>query len=255
MIAIQPPQYLSWTVGIVTATRPGRSTLPATIQSVRDAGWTGTITVSREPGTYVSSYLHAIVTHDHRGQPGPYRNWLNLLRVLVEEADPGDRLLVLEDDLELSGGLRSFLDLVQPLPDGLTSLYCAAPLDSGKVEVGWRPVEVPIRAYGALAYTFTRELAQRFLKSCHEPHPTLGTDHLVGRWCRDQGVPYRVSTPSFARHRGSRSCLPSAGTPEARQCGRFVRECWPDPQSPGAWRLAIEPVGPTQEVLVCPAGP
>lgn len=194
---------IKWAVAVITCPRPGGSKLEATLASIESAG-----------------FPKPLVSCDAEQTLGAYGNWRSALEWAVGRK--ADRVLILEDDIELSAGLAAYLDIAQPPPDGIASLYSAAPNDDGR-SFGWLPVKVPQRAYGALAYSMATATAVRFLKSpplTNKPH---GTDHAVGVWCKQNGEPYRVHAPSFVVHRGDASCLPDAGNPECRQCANWIQ--------------------------------
>lgn len=221
-----------WRVGIITADRPGGSLLAMTVRSVLEAGFSGgRTTVFCQVGSRPPEQVPpGVLVSDGSVEPGAYRNWRHALKSLLDDCEasiaPADstRLIVLEDDVLVSLGLREYLDCLPPPPDGVASLYSAAPNDESDSLFGWiRVARVPQRAFGALGYVFTPDLARRFLDSAPLTHKPHGTDHAVGLWCRDRGVPYYVHAPSFLVHRGAKSSVPDAGVDANRQCRRFIR--------------------------------
>ena len=192
---------IKWGCAVITSPRPGPDTLKSTLASVQNAGFT------------------PVVCMDEHKKLGAWGNWLFAASVLVRQ--DFDYVMIVEDDVELSVGLRDYLDFYLP-PDGIASLYSAAPNDSSDSLFGWIKVKVPNRAYGALAYVMRLHTMAAIAADPPFPDRPHGTDHNIGTWCKRQGGPYHVHAPSFAVHRGAFSTLPDAGNPECRQCRRWV---------------------------------
>lgn len=238
---------LNWSLGITTAPRQ-INTLHRTLQSVVAAGWDGMydrVRIFAEPGTAMplQSPIAATWT-SHAERLGPYGNLRAAVARLLE-ADShrkAEVLLILQDDIQLTAGLRSFLDadenfqtLIESTDTGVVSLYCAAPnhhedraamFYAGKAgKSGWHEIEkLPRRAYGALAYAFSRRSAERFVAAKTGNGKALAADYWVGRWCREHDLEYWTHSPSFVRH-ADQGCS-SLGEPnlneECRQCREFV---------------------------------
>lgn len=191
-----------WSVAVLTSPRPGTPTLEATLRSIKLAGFPDPI------------------VHDDEGKLGAYGNWRKCLELALGR--PCNRVLILEDDVELSAGLADYLECHRP-PAGIASLYCSAFHDTSNSIFGWIPVhDVPKRAYGALAYSMPPDIGRAFLETAPLTHKPNGTDHAVGLWCKKQRHAYFVHSPSFVIHRGDNSCLPDAGIPQLRQCRRWI---------------------------------
>lgn len=193
---------IKWGCAVITSPRPGPDTLKLTMESLRNAG-----------------FKAPVICADEHKQLGAWGNWRFAASVLVRHDI--DYVLIVEDDIELSAGLRDYLEFYLP-PDGVASLYSAAPNDASDSLFGWVAVKVPNRAYGALAYVMRRHVAAAIIADPPFPDRPHGTDHNIGTWCKRQGVPYYVHAPSFAIHRGEFSTLPDAGNPDCRQCRRWV---------------------------------
>lgn len=205
----------TYSVGIITAPRHP-STLEATLESVRAAGWLPTVYHQQPVAPIDWAY-----TVPHAGE-GCYQNWLFALRSMTDEYAVGERppdyVLIFEDDCEVTPELRDWLD-AQSLPWGVLSLYCAAHADNGN---GW--LQPPLRgSYGALAYLLPFPIAYRLALDPLWPDRPGGTDHNVLMWCKRTGTPYYVHAPSFVRHTGDVSTQPAQGVEANRQCKRFVR--------------------------------
>lgn len=196
---------IKWATAIITSPRPGPTLLPKALASFREAG-----------------FARPHICDDREHKLGAYGNWrAALAKALDESKGDADYVLIAEDDIEMSAGLRDYLELYPP-PEGVVSLYSAAPNDPSDSVFGWLPIKAPNRSYGALAYILRPQLARDFLKSAPFTDRPNGTDHAVGTWCKNNGVTYYVHAPSFVVHRGDQSTLPAAGIDENRQCRRWV---------------------------------
>ena len=175
-----------WLIGVVTAPRI-ISTLDRTLDSIALAGWPETIAVS------------------HRGESTPSTTWLRCLEILVGIAldHHSTRIVIFEDDVLVSAGLRRHLERSPP-PAGLVSLYCSRTNhheDNGSL---WHEIpDVPRRAHGALGYCLDLVLARGILgcQSCQD----LGhgaTDRMIGYFAKERGVPYWCPSPSLVYHLG-----------------------------------------------------
>lgn len=196
---------LKWSIAVLTSPRPGAPKLDATLRSIKLAGFP-------EPAI-----------HDDEGklaEYGTYGSWRRCLQIALER--PCNRVLILEDNVELSEGLAEYLECHRP-PPGIASLYCSPLHDTSDSIFGWVPVhDVPKRACRALAYSMTPDIGRAILETAPLAHKPHSTDHAVGQWCKKQRHGYFVHSPSFAIHRGDVSCLPDAGSPQVRQCRRWV---------------------------------
>lgn len=236
---------LRWLVGIITAPRRSPTILP-TYRSILAAGWLPAETIiSYEPGALPPVQItDQSRCYGHVPPAGCWRNWRACLARLLDIADdcgndgqPIGRLLISEDDCLYSHGLRHYLDRIAaagqfPL-DGVASLYTAAPNDRCE-SPGWNPIRVPLRSYGALAYSFPPELGRRILADPPFDDRPHGTDTAVGYFCHREKIPYYCHSPSFVMHTGgtevssenpvgdSLSTLPPAGLEKNRQCAEWL---------------------------------
>ena len=191
---------LNWVVGVITCPRD-TPTLKATLDSLERAGWP-----------------YAGVLHD-KAKDGCYRTWRKLGTLLCDL--PCDYVLMCEDDLQITTGLRAHLE--QGMPQGVVSLYTGA-VNHG--EPGWNQVtKLPKNCHGALATIWTPDLLKTFLQYDRSGEFRNGTDTLIGMWCRNSGIPYWTHTPSFVRHTGVTSAIdPSWDTAQSqyRQCKEWL---------------------------------
>lgn len=203
-------------VGVTTAPRES-PTLQATLASIRLAGWN----------------VDLLANDEHKSL-GPYGNFLRVLQAGVACATHAtthatDHILVFQDDIEVTRGLRSCLDANQP-PVGVVSLYTPANLH--RDESGWHKTTRLPRSYGALAIMMDCEMAAKFIAS--PPGRETGgkltwrnthqTDFWITKFCAAKQIPYWTHSPSFTMHAGTTSSLdsPNANS-RVRQCYVFCR--------------------------------
>jgi len=208
---------LSYLVGVTSSPRP-KPTLPSTLDSLAKSGWTD-----------------AIVFYDAERR-GP---WWNFKRALTTLASIGravtsphgepDCLLIAEDDIEITPGLRWWIDktFANLINDGnsILSLYCPQSLYCGNGDPGWYgTTENDRMSCGALAYL----IPFRTAFSLPFPDPLQcdqATDRQVAKWCsQNTGPIYFVHSPSFVRHigGGNSSLRNPCGDDSTRQCSEFV---------------------------------
>lgn len=219
---------LNWSVGITAAPRK-QPQLTETLLSLRDAGWDC-----------------AMVSVDSEMIRGPWGNFRHLAQTLACGPDDPDAFLIVQDDVQLTRELRTYLEADDAFHDmihcsakkapGAISLYCAAAnyceaaherFQRNPADGGWHAISnVPTRAFGALAYVFTQSAILSLLEwRC--PAARAPIDHNVGCFCRDSRLAYVTHSPSFVRHTGVTSAIPDLeGMPEFnivyRQCKEFM---------------------------------
>lgn len=206
----------TWHVGL-TSVDSRQYTRRCTRASLAKAGWDET----------------SVITHIDHHRRGPYPSFINLLRLLADQCDgEGPHsphwILICQDDIELSAGLRWRLE-ASGLPYGVVSLFTAAGNHRADLS-GWNQVKTPQRAWGAQALIFTPWLARRFVEDPPNVDWTRKVDHCVGLFGRRENVPLWCHSPSFVRHVGkgeSTLCDPrgeTAGREEDRDCAEWCRD-------------------------------
>jgi hypothetical protein len=201
---------LAWGVGLLTCPRPGPSTFDRALASLHAAGWSAA----------------EIAVHNDDPPSGCYQGWLKMACRTLCDFPQADYLLLVEDDCELSAGLRAWLEHCIPTDPALRrpawhSLYTAAELHSAQ-DLGWREVPAPRQCWGSLAYVVQPKILKLLLADPPQARHRDGTDRAVGHFCRQHGFPYLVHSPSFARHLGTATALDRpGGTDLNRQCA-----CW-----------------------------
>lgn len=171
---------MKWATAITTAPRES-SRLEATLSSVADAGWHDPIVVA-EPDTPIPSSLALtrVLRNPHR--LGPHRNFRRALSLLLEIEPKAEAYGVFQDDIQMAGNLRVWLDSTGVWPSdrvGVLSLYTASANHSP--QPGWHSCrDVPRRAHGALAVVFPPQSAAAYL-SMPPRRLTWGqTDYWIG---------------------------------------------------------------------------
>lgn len=199
---------LTYVVGVTSAPRP-RPTLPATLDSLAAAGWT-------DP----------IVFYDAERR-GPWWNFKRAfwsLKILggISGAPRPDLILIVEDDVQITPGLRWWLDESLPRTDDVFSLYSSASVTgvAGYYPNWWRGTG---RGNGALAILLPYSVSIPLID------PIAGdrrTDAQIAAWCGKRGPHYLFHSPSFVRHTGggNSSLRSPCGDESTRQCAEFVKE-------------------------------
>jgi hypothetical protein len=222
---------MKWTVGVITAPREP-STLDSTLTSLMHARFWfyKSITVFAGPShpeclQDIPGDVNACI-----GSDGAYPNFRAAAEslCLISQSDRSHAIMLCEDDIQVTAGLRDHLDsdarfhaLLHHPATGVISLYTAAP--NHNPAGGWHKVRVPHRAYGALAYVFPPAAARDFLNHASNLDRMNGQDLWVGKWCRDRELNYWCHSPSFVRHTGDVSSLANpGGIPQNRQCAEFL---------------------------------
>jgi len=204
-------------------------TIDDTLASLNRAGW-------RDP---------IICRDDHR--MGPYPNFLRALWIAwrrleqyyfcsdvypLESVQPA-YCLVVQDDIDISVGLKAHLTDRPPRQDGITSLYTSAAfgkLPDGLHDASHNHGRWPTSC-GALALVFPWWIATRFLHNAPMPHKQLAADYWISRWCRDNKIPYWIHAPSFVKHTGAVSSLDNPNTNHHwRQCRSWLPEVGGEPE-------------------------
>jgi len=218
------PGEFQWAAAVTTARR-GADYLTGTLKSLAMAGWLR-VHVFADVG---ADPVDSQPWHPSDRWLGPYQNFLRALEALADIYPNADAYAVFQDDILVSRGCRLWLEgqlWPDPLP-GVVSLYTAAEIAAGRND-GWfglDPALLPRKAYGALAYVFPPAHAKKFLSSPPKHGSRTMLDVAVGRWCRENGLPYVQHVPSLVQHVGEVSAI-TRGPDEQR------------PRAPRPWTTA-----------------
>lgn len=184
-------------VSVTTCPRDAADYLPATLVSLRDAGFT--------PRVY---------RDDGWPRAGVKPTWKRALRELIESDPDAEAYAMFQDDCLISKGLAGWLQWPEP-PEGIgvVSLYCAGPLH--RDETGWFPADLSAPSRGAVAYLMPAESARTFLRDDPGRESRTVLDHTMADWCRANGLTYWLHSPSLVQHVGEVSavCPPRASRP------------------------------------------
>jgi hypothetical protein len=170
--------------GILTATRPGASTLQQTSESLHGAGF---------PVTRI--YNDVLFT-------GQYQSWIELLKALVSDSPNADAFFLVEDDMIFWRGLREYLEERSfPSHAGICSPFRPGIYPAGKF--GWNPISCFDGLGSGNAWIVPRAIALRILASAVEIGQ-LGVwnhaDQRVGLWIAQEWLLAYFHTPSLAQH-------------------------------------------------------
>ena len=222
---------MDWSVGITTCERPmGADYLPATIESLRAAGW--------EPDT-----IQADIDRD-----GAWPTWLACLRSALDLSSGSGYLLILQDDVRFTPECRPWVErILETDRPEVASLYCSG----GMLEVlhaahrilhrfglwippaGWPQDELA----GALAMVLSVDAARRIAETEGSGKLPKGKSHhadrMIGLACDRLGTRILFHAPSLAEHVGVESAVfPEMGPvlveSPMRRAGRFATSLQPE---------------------------
>lgn len=203
-----------WAVGVTTA--PRRSpTLATCLRSLAAVGWDrphlfvdGDVEIPAEFGTLPRTV--------HSPSLGARQSYYLALQELLELHPDADALLVVQDDALWPAHLpvREYLEAaLWPGPQrGLVSCWCCSD-DTASIS-GWHTITRPWK-FGAVAFIFPRECAERFVQDPEIQHQCRGDIHgatagismLIGNWAWQSGIPISFTTPSLVQHIGEVSAI------------------------------------------------
>ena len=208
------PPIRDWAVGVTTAPRRV-STLNECLAGLARAGWPtprlfvdGNVPIPQE-----FAQLPQTVRQPRIGAWPSY--YLALAELLMRHPQADAYLLVQDDALVCDDAeLRVYLeDVLWPRKrPGIASLFCSRAYTRPKA--GWYEFDGPW-LWGALAFVFCREAAQRFLADrevvehrwTRRRNPLADIDWRIGQWAWRSDIPVYYPTPSLVQHIGDVSSL------------------------------------------------
>jgi hypothetical protein len=193
-------------VGITASPRPV-DYLPATVASLRAAGWPDPV-VFAEPGTPAPPDCRFVAA---QRRLEPWFAFQTALGSLLATGPQGASLAIFQDDVLAARNLRAWLDAEPWPPDaGVVSLYLSEAQAEGR-PLGWSALDPDANPYGACGVVMRPEVARRLLDD--PPHRGNGrmTDTWLGVFCEQAGLRFWQHKPSLIRHVGRESSLSRKG--------------------------------------------
>ena len=206
---------ISWAVGVTTAPRR-QPTLSTCLRSLIASGWDA-------PQIFVDGDVQIDDAFNHLPQVrrassiGAWPAWCETLRTLLADNPVANTLAIVQDDALFPEipVLREYVEtLLWPNDEsgdsaGIVSMYTST--DDMQNENVWR-VYPEVWKYGAVAFIFRRETAERILKSADGGElnfvsGTAGIDSRVGVWADRNKVGIWHSSPSLVQHIGQVSAV------------------------------------------------
>lgn len=234
------PQEGKWTWAVGMTTAPRRApTLERSLASLSQAGW-NQVRLFAEPGTALPASDRCSLTQ-RDVVLGAFPNFLLGLSELYLRSPHADAYLMLQDDIQLAIGTRSYLERVlwpgAIANCGVVSLYCPS-CHAAQATQGFEIESEGWGTWGALAYVFSPVSVIAYLSDpqvlAHRRHGRAqglaNVDSVTGLWSQRTGWNYYVHTPSLVQHTGRTSTLyPSAGIGGRRRAANALSHIEPYP--------------------------
>lgn len=207
---------------IITAPRP-RPTLAQSLGSYRRAGFTDRLLVFSDGGE--TMVADKVLTLQNEVRLGNKANWIRALSVLFREGEPGDWLMVCEDDVTWAQNAASVLDAELALYQhstelkraGVQSLFAPRRVtDAAKRELGtarlpggwysYDSMQMGRKTWGAQCYLFTWVQAKvllsdaRFQAFSSDPRKDKNIDAIVGQCVNEMGKAVAYLIPCLVNH-------------------------------------------------------
>lgn len=226
--AVPREEPLKWSVGVTTCPRR-LSTIDACLDSLNAAGW-------RDVRLFMDDEVELAPRHADLPRSvriprlGAWPNYYASLTEMVMRDPQADVYMLVQDDTLFYGhsGLRDYLERFVADCD-LVSLFC--PRDYSRREPGWYVLE-EAWFWGALAFVFSRPVAQTFLTDqrvmSHRWHSDYGggvkgIDVVIGSWAERVGADVYYPSPSLVQHIGEVSTMwDTARAAGPRRAARYL---------------------------------
>ena len=194
-------------IGVTTCPRVhGVDKLTDTVSSLRSAGFKDEVVVFSEPSGGVVSGNYTVI---HREKLlGVNGNWYQTLVDLVERSPSKTHIMICQDDVQFSKGLRQYMDVhFDNKFKGIYTLYTSGLRFDWRRPNGWNTMvpDPKIGIPGALAFLFPRPIAVELAKDIKDNMPDAGAIHIdneVGKWLGSRGYSVQYHLPSLAQHTG-----------------------------------------------------
>jgi len=220
-----------WAVGVTTAPRQS-PTLERCLTSLATTGWDNPRLFVDGDAPVPPAFGHLART-DRRPQLGAWPSYFMALAELLMREPDADAYMIVQDDALFAADFDVRAYLEQVLWPGkrpwTVSLFCARPYTQS--QPGWHPLR-GAWVWGALAFVFPREAAQRFLADINvvkhrwsrRRHALADIDWRVGKWAAMWRQPIYYPTPSLVQHIGEVSSLwPGARADHDRRASWLAR--------------------------------
>jgi Glycosyltransferase sugar-binding region containing DXD motif len=205
-VAVVPKSGLL-SIAMITAPRPAR-TVERSLTELRRAGFLQTIHVFEEPETDVAP-RDGIVVETNPARRGLWGNWLHAARSMGRRTD-SPFVLICEDDIQLSActalALQHAIETCPADDWGYASLYTPFfNVRNRTISLGWQPLDLGERSWGALAYCFSRDSLERLLDSdvVRGHAGPRDTDAVVSLAMRRLRRTCWIHVPSLCAHTGT----------------------------------------------------
>lgn len=150
--------------------------------------------------------------HAKQTREGAWPNWLLAAEMALDAHQCAEAVLMSQDDVIYSDGLRGYLDDALWPEDrdrvGCVSLFtCGAQKPTAD---GWwqLPQEtLPRKTYGGIALVFPRRSLELLVADPPGGGSLTKVDIWVGHHCANHGLSYWLHSPSLAQHIGDRSAI------------------------------------------------
>jgi hypothetical protein len=204
----------NWAVGVTTAPREA-PTLTRCVESLAHAGWPALRLFVDGPVAIPEEFAGLSRTH-REPQIGAWPNYYLALVELMMREPAAQAYMIVQDDVLFArdSQIRDYLEHVlwpgeRP---GIASLFCSRAYTTS--QAGWHLIE-GVWTWGALAFVFSQEAAQRFLADrdvvlhrwSRKRNGLADISRTVGQWAYENDIPVYYPTPSLVQHIGEVSAI------------------------------------------------
>lgn len=219
------------TVGVTTCMRgDDHPYFQSTLRSIREAGFFIDVLQGDGDCEPLTSFAASFGVEAVCGRYGPLLGPKPTFKKCVYQLLQSQRenVLIFQDDINVAKGCCDWL--MQDIPDGIWSLYCATPLDRHD---GWRRLDLTPRegdrfpwqnSLGACAIGMDRSTAELWLQHDPEFRNAACIGASLGRFCHLREIPFSVHAPSLVHHTGAISCCGTRTLTPDRMEARFCED-------------------------------
>jgi hypothetical protein len=203
-----------WSVGVTTAPRR-RNHLDQCLSTLAEAGWPRPYLFADGAANVPADWSH-LPTTIREELVGAWPNYyLSLIELLMREP-LADAYMLVQDDAVFycEENVREYLEQIlwPGNAPGIVSLYCATP--DARKERGWFSYD-GVWKYGAVAFIFPREIAQRLViaptvfghRWSTAGDSCVGIPDVLAAWADANSIPFYYCSPSLVQHVGQTSSI------------------------------------------------